>query len=87
MRWNSAFNADRQTIVSLAMGHPGVDAADVIENLIRSLGLPTRLRELNVALEDLPRIAAKSLHDPGMQRNPRPVAAAGAALGILRLAW
>jgi maleylacetate reductase len=40
MRWNRSENAERQALVSAAMGHPGEDAGDVLDQFIRGLGLP-----------------------------------------------
>src|SRR6202030_836810 len=40
MRWNKQDNAERQALVSAAMGHPGKDAAAVLDGFIRGLGMP-----------------------------------------------
>ena len=48
MRWNKPVNAERQALVAAAMGHPGEDAADVLDNFIRGLGMPRSLREVKV---------------------------------------
>jgi maleylacetate reductase len=37
MRWNKSANADRQAMVSAAMGHPGEDAGDVLDAFIHEL--------------------------------------------------
>lgn len=87
MRWNHAVNAAAQARVSAALGQPGMPAGDAIAALVAGLGLPQRLRELGVAEQDLPVIAAKSLHDPLMRHNPRPVERVEDALAILQTAW
>src|SRR5947209_3207495 len=38
MRWNEPENAERQALVSAALGHPGRDAAEVLDEFIRALG-------------------------------------------------
>ena len=38
MRWNKHDNAERQALVAAAMGQPGKDAADVLDDFIRGLG-------------------------------------------------
>ena len=35
MRWNKSANADRQALIANAMGHPGKDAGDVLDDFIR----------------------------------------------------
>ena len=48
LRFNSAVNADRQALVSEALGRPGDPAADVVAGLIAALGLPQTLRDVGV---------------------------------------
>src|SRR5260370_32096363 len=56
-------NAERQALVSEALGRPGEAAADVVAGLIAGLGLPERLRDVGVKPEQLDRIAELSMHD------------------------
>jgi alcohol dehydrogenase class IV len=46
MRWNEPANRDRQRLISEAMGGASQSAGAVIEQLIVSLGLPHRLRDV-----------------------------------------
>lgn len=87
MRWNSPANATEQARVSAALGAPGSAAGEAIAALVAQLGLPLRLRDVGVAEHDLEAVAAKSLHDPTVRNNPRPVRGVQDALEILRLAW
>src|ERR1700720_2466207 len=48
MRWNKSANAERQALVSAAMGHPGKDAADVLDDFIRGLGMPRSLQDVRI---------------------------------------
>ena len=48
MRWNKPANAERQALVAAAMGHPGEDAADVLDAFIAGLGMPRSLGAVNV---------------------------------------
>ena len=57
MRWNKSANAERQALVAAAMGHPGEDAGDVLDDFIRGLGMPRSLREVKVGPEHFDRIA------------------------------
>ena len=53
-----------------ALGESGSDLGAWVERLVSSLGLPTRLRELGLTQAELPCIAQKSLHDPGIPSTP-----------------
>src|SRR5271169_1563104 len=63
LRFNAVVNAERQALVSEALGRPGLPAADVVAQLIAGLGLPGRLRDVAVKPEQLDRIAELSMHD------------------------
>lgn len=71
MRWNKSANAKRQAMVAAAMGHPGKDAAEVLDAFIRGLGMPRRLREVGVGAESFDVIASQSMATPWVPRNPR----------------
>ena len=71
MRWNRSANAERQAIVAAAMGHPGKDASDVLDALIRGLGMPRTLRDVGVTKESFEVIAGQSMATPWVPRNPR----------------
>ena len=66
-------NADRQALVAAAMGHPGEDAGDVLDNFIRDLGMPRSLREVKVGPEHFDRIAQAAMATPWVPRNPRKI--------------
>jgi maleylacetate reductase len=71
MRWNKQDNAERQAMVSAAMGQPGKDAADVLDGFIRGLGMPRSLRDVRVGPEHFDRIAELAMATPWIPRNPR----------------
>jgi maleylacetate reductase len=87
LRWNSAVNAERQAIVSEALGHQGEDAAAVVGALIAGLGLPTRLRDVGVARDRLDAIAEGAMHDRWIHTNPRKIEGPAAVREILDAAW
>jgi len=87
MRYNAAVCADAMAEISAALGHPDQSAADLIEALIRRLGLPTRISELGIARERLPIIAEKAMGNPFVRSNPRPIQSPAQTLEILELAW
>jgi maleylacetate reductase len=86
MRWNKPVNAERQALVAAAMGHPGEDAADVLDNFIRGLGMPRSLREVKVAPEHFDRIALAAMATPWVPRNPRKIEGPAQVREILSLA-
>lgn len=73
MRWNKQANADRQALVSEAMGQPGKDAADVLDGFIRGLGMPRSLQDVRIGPEHFDRIAEQAMGTPWIPRNPRKI--------------
>ena len=86
MRWNKTVNAERQALVSVAMGHPGKDAADVLDAFIGGLGMPRSLAAVNVGPEHFERIAAQAMGTPWVPRNPRRIEGPAQVMEILRIA-
>src|SRR5205085_508152 len=73
MRFNHPVNGERQALVSAALGRPGDPAAEVVSGLIAALGLPQRLRDVDVKPEQLDRIAELSMLDRWIHTNPRKI--------------
>ncbi|HZM48357.1 MAG TPA: iron-containing alcohol dehydrogenase [Burkholderiales bacterium] len=86
LRYNRAANAGRQQLVSEALGHPGEDAADVLENFIAGLGLPVRLSEVGIAPEQFSSIATTAMHDRALHANPVRITSPEQVLKILEAA-
>ena len=86
MRWNQQDNAERQALVSAAMGQPGKDAADVLDGFIRGLGLPRSLRDVRVSPEHFEAIAEQAMRTPWIPRNPRKIDTPAQVREILLLA-
>jgi maleylacetate reductase len=86
MRWNKPANAERQALVAAAMGHPGKDAGDVLDDFIRGLGMPRSLREVKVGPESFDRIALAAMATPWVPRNPRKIEGPAQVREILDLA-
>jgi maleylacetate reductase len=86
MRWNKRDNAERQALVSEAMGQPGKDAADVLDRFIRGLGLPRSLRDVRVGREHFDAIAEQAMRTPWIPRNPRKIDTPAQVREILLLA-
>ena len=86
MRWNKQDNAARQAMVSGAMGHPGEDAADVLDWFIRELGMPRSLQDVRIGPEHFDRIAEQAMGTPWIPRNPRKIDGPAQVREILLLA-
>jgi len=86
MRWNKPGNAERQELVSAAMGHPGEDAAEVLDWFIRDLGMPRSLHEIKIGPEHFERIAEQAMATPWIPRNPRKIDGPAQVREILVLA-
>src|SRR4051812_49468131 len=86
MRWNKSANAGRQALVAAAMGKPGQDAGDVLDDFIRRLGMPRSLGEVKVGPEHFERIARQAMGTPWVPRNPRPIPGPEQVKEILELA-
>jgi maleylacetate reductase len=71
LRFNAATGTERQAWVSEALGRPGVAAGDAIAELVAALGLPGRLRDVGVRMDQLDQLAAASMHDRWVHTNPR----------------
>ena len=69
--YNLSVNADRQQEVLAALGQPGEQASEVLDELIRNLGMPRTSHEVNVAHDDLPRLAESCMLDDLTFSKPR----------------
>ncbi|MCH7737757.1 MAG: iron-containing alcohol dehydrogenase [Chloroflexi bacterium] len=96
MRFNAEASADRQALIAQALGvdtagmaddDAAQAAADAVEDLRVSLGLPGRLRDVGVPEEGLELIAAATLKDRSLATNPTPVTDAGPIMSVLRSSW
>jgi maleylacetate reductase len=86
LRWNLPANAERQKRVGEAFGKPDVAAGDLVEGLVKSLGLPGRLSQVGVGRDRFREIAEKSMHDRAVLNNPRPIKGPEQVMEILELA-
>jgi maleylacetate reductase len=86
MRWNKPANAERQKLISIAMSLPNSDAGDMLDSLIRGLGLPRSLAAVNIGRDNFQRIAIKAMATPWVPHNPRPIDNPAQVREILELA-
>jgi maleylacetate reductase len=87
LRFNHQVNANKQALVSEALGHPHEPAADAVGTLIAGLGLPTRLRDVGVKEELLDQIAQNAMHDRWVHTNPRKIEGPAVVRALLEAAW
>jgi alcohol dehydrogenase class IV len=64
-----------------------VAAADALEAVYRSIGMPARVRELNIPESDLPQLARDTLKNFNANPGDRPADYAERMLELLRSAW
>ena len=60
---------------------------DAVTTLVRSLDLPTRLRDVGVPATGLLAIAEATRGERSLKSNPRPIEGTSAMLELLREAW
>ena len=96
MEFNRPASADKQAMLARAAGIDtrgmsdeiaATAAARVVDEFILGLGMPHRLREMEIPREDLPAIAALTLEDGPSRNNPVLVNSPDELLGLLEKAW
>lgn len=86
MRFNEDATRGKQRLIAEAMGS-SKPAADAVAELIASLGLPTRLRDVKVEKAQLPLVAKNALHNIWVRMNPRPIRSTEEVMQLLEAAW
>jgi maleylacetate reductase len=86
MRWNKPANAERQKLISTAMGDPEAEAGDLLDRFIAGLGMPRSLHAVSVGPEHFDRIAKQAMGTPWVPRNPRPIPTPEVLRQILEIA-
>jgi maleylacetate reductase len=87
LTWNASVGAARQAQVSDSFGGIGEAAGDVMRRFVTSLGQPTRLRDVGIAHDELPAIAASWDGTGPIATNPRLVRNKDDLLEILEVAY
>jgi alcohol dehydrogenase class IV len=86
LEFNADVNADRQALISLAMGEPKVAAHVLADRLIRALDMPRSLRQVGLEAKDLDPLAGYVLQDIWCGTNPKPIKDRAAIVEFLRRA-
>ena len=86
LAYNLQVNAHRQKRISACLGDRDKSAAELLDTLIRGLGMPRSLREVGVSEDQLQLIADYTLEDIWGRTNPRPIVNSADVMSILRTA-
>jgi maleylacetate reductase len=86
LRFNRQANAERQRWVAEALGRPGEDAADVMQEFIAELGMPVRLADVGIGADKFELIATRAMHDRWLHTNPVRITSPEQILKILEAA-
>jgi alcohol dehydrogenase class IV len=87
LSWNASVGAPRQAQVSELFDGAGEPAGEVLRRFVASLGQPVRLRDVGIARDELPAIAAAWDGTGPIATNPRPVRGKEDLLEILEIAY
>jgi maleylacetate reductase len=96
LRYNRSAVGDRIALAGRAIGaayrsepndEAAIKTASALERLVRSLGLPGRLRDVGIEEPALLSIAEAALANPCMAANPKHIDSAGQILSVLRAAY
>ena len=90
MRWNKTENSERQQLVSSILrnveGAASYDASNLLDNLIRNLGMPRNLSAVGITHKHFQKIAEQAMFTPWVPHNPRPIMGPPEIIQILQLA-
>ncbi len=94
MRWNLDGTTEAMARMARAMGVRETDdakaaaaAPEVVYGMNVAMGLPLRLRELEIPRDALPSLAEAALEDISTHNNPKKIHSASQVLECLEMAW
>ncbi|MCY1539686.1 Alcohol dehydrogenase 2 [compost metagenome] len=87
LRYNAEAIGCRQTELAAALGDTSADPGELLTDLIASLGLPARLRDVGVLPEHFDELSRKAMDNPWVRTNPRRIDRPEQVQDILRAAW
>lgn len=89
LRWNRDHpqGAARQARIAAALGRDDGDAAAAVAELIASLGLPSRLRDLEIGRDRFAAVAEGALDNLWVRTNPRTIESKNDIMEILESAY
>lgn len=87
MAYNEPATRPQQQRIAAALGKPNQPASASMGELIASLGMPTRLRDVGVERDHFEAIANGSLANAWVRANAQPITSPDEVLSILELAY
>ena len=84
--FNASVNGERQKRISACLGDASRPASDLLDALIRGLGMPRTLKDVGVREDQLQLVSEYTLEDIWGRTNPRAIATPSDVMGILRTA-
>lgn len=87
MAFNQSVTASKQQLISEAFGQADTPANELMANLVESLGMPTRLRDVGVTEAHYQAIAEGSLKNAWVRANPVPINTVDQVIQILNAAY
>ena len=85
--WNASVNGERQKDIAAAMGQAHTPLPHVLDQFIRNLDMPRRIRDTGVDKGDLVRLAENCMLDDWTFSNPRKIQTPEQVLEILKIAY
>ena len=64
-----------------------IEGARAVDNLILNLGLPHKIRELDIDRNEMVGLAERTIRDKGGRNNPIPVTTTDQVMAVLNAAW
>ncbi len=84
--FNAPVNGERQKRISACLGDATRPASELLDGLIRGLGMPRSLKEVGVREDQLQLVSEYTLEDIWGRTNPRPITSASDVMAILQTA-
>lgn len=84
--FNAPMNGERQKRISACLGDASRPASELLDTLIRGLGMPRSLKEVGVREDQLQLVSEYTLEDIWGRTNPRPITSARDVMAILQTA-
>ncbi len=84
--FNAPVNGERQKRISACLGDASRPASELLDTLIRGLGMPRSLKEVGVREDQLQLVSEYTLEDIWGRTNPRPITSARDVMAILQTA-
>jgi alcohol dehydrogenase len=87
LRFNRGQTERAQSVLASALGASGRDASEAVGQLEAEIGVPRRLRDVDVSKSSLSDVARDAMQDRGLYFNPRRVQSVDDLRALLMEAW